>query len=766
MQYSADCHVLILVIMAPSSDNRRTPKLGKKKPAPKKNGLRAPKRETSTEKKVVKKKAAPKKPRRKSFFSLFNLTSLGLKWSLVFALWGVICAALIVLYYTYDMPNVENLKTVEKKPNITVTTADGTVIAKYGDLYGEYFTYDQFPKHLIQAVTAIEDRRFFEHFGIDVFGLARAAFVNFKAGHVIQGGSSITQQLAKILFLTPERTIKRKIQEMVLAFWLEHKFSKEDIITIYLNRVYMGSGNYGMSAAAHYYFGKDLRKINLTESAMLAGLLKAPSRFSPAANPERSKQRAQLVLASMVDAGFITPEKAQEEIRVRPPKLEDGVNEYQVQPYFSDWVIEQIPDYVGNVADNLTIRTTLDIHLQQTAEKVVKDVLDEYGEEMKTDQAAIVVIKPETGEIVAMVGGKDYYKSQFNRAAKAYRQPGSAFKTFVYTAAFEQGYTPYSVMEDSPIIIKDWAPKNYSGEYLGQVSLMQAYALSINTVAVKLLEAVGYYNVISTAYRMGIDSPIQPHPSMALGTNEVTVLEMTRAYAVIANNGNSVNSYGILDIKDSHGDIIYERQPSESYRVISETANSYMTMLMQGVVNSGTGRGAQLDDRPNAGKSGTSQEFRDAWFVGFTPDYAAGVWVGNDNNKPMKGVTGGKLPARIWRLTMQEAHKGLPARSFKLTINPEEIPNPLAEQREKEVEEKRTFWQRLFGTGKNTAPRDEFYPPTTNQVPATPPANTFPTEPAAPVAPSATPGSTSTEPTPAEQQERGVQYEYPRQRRN
>lgn len=591
-----------------------------------------------------------------------NLLAFAVKWSLVGGIWLCIIGAVMFLYFSLTLPDISQLTIVEKKPSVTIATESGTILAKYGDLYGEYANYNDLPPHLVKAVLSIEDQRFFNHFGIDVLGLMRAFYVNAMKGHVVQGGSTITQQLAKISFLTPERTLSRKLKEVVLALWLEKRLTKEQILTVYLNKVYLGSGNYGVSAASHYYFGKRIQDININEAAILAGLLKAPSRYSPANNPDLAQKRARLVLKNMVNEGYITEGQLEQEQRFRPAALDRGVKETLKNPYFADWILEQLPEYVGNATEDLTITTTLDIQMQQTAENVVSSIMKQ-GQE--SNQAALVALSPE-GKVLAMVGGKDYYKSQFNRAVKAKRQPGSTFKMFVYLAALEHGYQPFDMMNDSPVRIKNWTPQNYGGGYAGNVTLMDAFTRSINTVAVKLSEAVGRDKVIALAHRMGIRSKIDSIPSIALGSGEVSLLELTTAYAHLANNGMTVTPYSIIEIKDKSGDVLYRHEDSSKGRVVSPEAVAAMNNMMMNVIDNGTGKSARLN-RPAGGKTGTTQDFRDAWFIGYTPNLVAGVWVGNDNNAPTQGVTGGKYPAQIWKGFMTQALANKPVLSMPVS---------------------------------------------------------------------------------------------------
>ncbi|MDB5409406.1 MAG: penicillin-binding protein [Rhodospirillales bacterium] len=589
------------------------------------------------------------------------------RWALVVAIWGGVALAGILGYFALTLPDTADLKTAERRPSITLLTSDGGLLATFGDLFGEPLTLREMPKYLPEAVIATEDRRFYSHFGIDPIGLARALYVNLRAGHVVQGGSTITQQLAKNIFLTPERTTARKIQEAMLALWLERKFTKDQLLEIYLNRVYLGAGTYGVDAAAHRYFGKSARQLTLYESAIIGGLLKAPSKFSPARDPQVAAARAGQVLANMVDAGFISPEQstaaARESVQLGHVASLHGSNRY-----FADWLIEQIPDF-GNIGNqDLTIVTTLDPRMQAAAEASVAETLARDGPKAAASQAALVAMSPD-GAVRALVGGRDYGSSQFNRATQALRQPGSAFKAFVYLAALEAGLRPTDRMVDGPISIGGWQPHNYGGRYLGSVSLADAFAESINTVAVQVEMRAGVSRVVAAAHRLGITAPLGNDASLALGTSEVSLLELTGAYATFANGGTSVWPYGIAEIRDRQGKILFQRSGSGLGRIMTPQVAADMTALMSGVIARGTGKGAAIG-RPAAGKTGTTQDSRDAVFVGFTADLVAGVWLGNDDNSPMNRVTGGTLPARTWKDFMLVATKDMPVRPLQSTPPP------------------------------------------------------------------------------------------------
>jgi penicillin-binding protein 1A len=584
------------------------------------------------------------------------------RWAVLIFLWSGITITAILAYYAWDLPDLEKFKTPLRRPSITVLASDNSVIATYGDLHAGAVTFNEVPPYLIQAIIATEDRRFFDHLGIDLFGIMRAAFVNLRAGSVRQGGSTLTQQLAKNLFLTPERSLKRKIQELLLAFWLEARFSKKQIFSIYLNRVYLGAGAYGVEAATKRYFGKSARRVGLREAAILAGLLKAPTRYSPFRNKKLSLKRADVVLANMIVAGFLTKKDA---LRASKKKLRFANQSTGAGArYYADWILERAVGFVGRTDQDLIIKSTLSPRLQKLGEDQISAMLKKVGRNRHVRQAALVSLSPD-GAVRAMVGGNRYAASQFNRVTQALRQPGSAFKLFVYLAALEAGMRPEDTVVDGPVSIKDWRPQNYTGRYLGQITLRDAFAKSVNTAAVKISEKIGRQKVIRAAKRLGITSILKAHPSIALGTGEANLLEMTAAYAIFSNQGFPSWPYGIIEIQDSKNRVLYRRRPVKADPLVSkEIVNSMQSMLVN-VVKTGTGRRARLD-RPVAGKTGTSQGFRDAWFIGFTAELATGVWLGNDDSSPMKQVSGGKIPAQMWRNFMMDALQGEPVRRLPL----------------------------------------------------------------------------------------------------
>ncbi len=589
----------------------------------------------------------------------FGLIGRLVYWAAVLSIWGLIGAASLIGYTVATMPQLDDWKVPARPPNVEIVDANGTLIANRGDTGGEEVRLKDMSPYLPEAVVAIEDRRFYHHFGVDPIGLTRALVTNLVAGTVVQGGSTLTQQLAKNLFLQPDRKLERKLQEAVLALWLEWRFSKDEILEMYLNRVYLGAGAYGVDAAAERYFGKSARDVNLAEAATIAGLLKAPSRYAPTNSPELAAQRAKVVLGAMVDEGYVTRKEADNAAVVgapsAPTRSGDAAN------YVADWVMDLLPGYVARYRSDIVVTTTIDARMQAAAEAAVRTTLDKEGAKYKASQGALVAVDND-GAVKALVGGKDYATSQFNRAIEARRQPGSSFKPFVYLTAIEHGFTPDSIVVDEPVNINGWSPKNYENEYLGPVTLTTALARSLNTVAARLTATLGPANVVQTARRVGIVSQLHDNPSIALGTGEVTPLEITAAYVPFANGGWGIIPYVVEDISTKDGKVLFHRQGDGPGRVISDVAVGTMNRMLSAVVTDGTGQKALLSDRPSAGKTGTSQDFRDAWFIGYVNGLTAGVWLGNDDNSPTKKATGGALTALLWNRFMTEATKGLPAR--------------------------------------------------------------------------------------------------------
>jgi penicillin-binding protein 1A len=521
---------------------------------------------------------------------------------------------------------------------------------------GAAVTLRELPDYVPKAFIAIEDRRFYSHHGVDPLGILRALLHDVVRRGNAQGGSTITQQLAKNLFLTQERTVSRKLQEVALAFWLEHRFTKSQILELYLNRVYFGSGAYGIEAAAQRYFGKSARQLTVAEAALLAGLVQSPSRLAPSHNPDGAERRARVVLADMADQKLIG-EDAEKLALAHParavkPAGADSLN------YVADWVMDAVNDYVGRFEEDIVVETSIDPALQGAAEHALDDALREKGEKFGISEGAIVAMTPD-GIVRALVGGRSYAESQFNRAIAAKRQPGSAFKPFVYLTALEHGLTPDTVRDDGPISVKGWKPENYEHEFMGPVTLTTALANSLNTVSVRLILEVGPAAVARTAYRLGIDSKLDPNPSLALGTSGVSPLELVSAYAPFANGGFAAVPHAIERIKGTDGTILYARATQAVGRIVDARYVAMMNSMLHETIASGTGRHADLPGWSAAGKTGTSQDYRDAWFVGYTSHMVAGIWLGNDDNSPTRKAVGGGLPVDVWSRFMRAAHQGI-----------------------------------------------------------------------------------------------------------
>lgn len=584
-----------------------------------------------------------------------------LRWRIVYFLsiagvWFGVAVATLLAFFAADLPSTEGLWRQERTHAVTLLDVNGRVIARRGIDSGLPVTLRDLPPFLPQAVLASEDRRFYSHFGLDFWGLGRAAWVNMNAGRVVQGGSTITQQLAKNLFLKPERTYGRKIQEALLAVYLEMSYSKDEILALYLNRVYFGAGAYGIDAAARRYFNKPAARLSLVESAILAGLLKAPTRYSPINGIELAQTRASVVLQAMVETETITAEQRDDAMRTRP-KLATSA-ETQGNQYFVDWVMERLPGLVGRPNVDLVVQTTLDLDLQRLAEDAVLKTL--RAKARPNVQGALIAMTT-NGAVQAMVGGRSYVSSEFNRATQAKRQPGSAFKPFVFLAALEAGRAPMTKVVDAPVTYRGWTPANFSQTHEGEMTMTDALARSVNTVAVKLCLEVGPETVARVARRMGIVSDLAPVPSLALGTSEVTLAELVTAYVPFATGGRKAIAHGVKRVETIRGDVLYERSGSGLGAAVGADAAGAMNRMLMTSIREGTGKAAALASRPSAGKTGTSQDFKDAWFVGYTRQLVAGVWTGNDANLPMdKDNRGGALPAAIWKSFMEGATAGQP----------------------------------------------------------------------------------------------------------
>jgi 1A family penicillin-binding protein len=593
-----------------------------------------------------------------------------------FALALAVCAGFIV-YCVATLPVTGGLQVEATQSALTFESAQGEVFAARGVFKGDKLTAADLPAHLAQAIIAIEDRRFYQHNGVDFRGILRAGSRNSQAGAAREGASTITQQLARLMFLSPERSFRRKVQEALLALWLESQLKKEDILLRYLNTAYFGAGAYGVDAAAKRYFGKKAGELSLAESAMLAGLVRAPSQLAPTRNFGGAKERQEVVLQTMVETKALTPAEAEaaraQPVNLRtPPETPPGTN------YFVDMVAADVRRLLGSSSGDLALRTTLNLELQRLAEGVIERRLEAEGPKKNVSQAALVALGKD-GAVLALVGGRDYEASQFNRATQAKRQAGSLFKLFVYLTALQRGYTPQSVVVDKPTQIGEWEPQNYSGGFRGSMALRNAFAHSINTIAVQLSDEVGIPAVIDTAKRMGIQSTLPAVPSLALGSAEVSLMEMTRAFGSVATNVQSLEPYSIRSITSNSQQALYTK-PAAGTEVAGQLAASRAMMIdmLQAVVNEGTGKAARIPNIPVGGKTGTTQEYRDAWFIGFTQDIIVGVWVGNDDNSPTNKVTGGDLPTNIWRDFVGRALPIVAKTAQQAAKRNTETPNPAA----------------------------------------------------------------------------------------
>jgi penicillin-binding protein 1A len=576
-------------------------------------------------------------------------------WGAVLALWGVICAIGIVIWIGAHLPPIQSLEIPKRPPSVLIVGANGATLATRGDMGGAAISLRELPDYVPKAFIAIEDRRFYSHHGVDPFGIMRAFVANILRRGTSQGGSTITQQLAKNLFLTQERTITRKAQEAVLALWLEHKFSKAQILELYLNRVYFGAGAYGVEGAAQRYFAKSARHLALAEAAMLAGLVQSPSRLAPSHNPDGAERRARVVLADMADQKLASQDAVRVAL-VHPAHAVKSATAGSVN-YVADWIMDAVNDVIGRFDEDIVVETSIEPALQAAAERALAEVLAQKGDKFGVGEGALVAMTPD-GVVRALVGGRSYAESQFNRAIAAKRQPGSAFKPFVYLTAIEHGLTPDAVREDSPIAVRGWKPENYEHEYMGPVTLTQALANSLNTVSVRLTLEFGPAAVIRTAYRLGINSLLEPNASIALGTSEVSPLELVTAYAPFANGGFAISPHVIARVRSSDGKLLYARPTQPMGRIVDARCVAMMNAMLHETLVSGTARHADLPGWPAAGKTGTSQDYRDAWFIGYTGTLVAGIWLGNDDNSPTRKLTGGSLPVEIWSRFMKSALQG------------------------------------------------------------------------------------------------------------
>jgi len=579
---------------------------------------------------------------------------------------GAIALGVGSLALEKSIPNsTKDVLTYVRDDTITIKASDDTIIQQIGPATRETLKISEIPKPLMQAFLAIEDRRFEQHHGVDYQGVVRAAFSNLLAGGVVEGGSTITQQLARIVYFDQERSLERKLKEMRMAQKIEQDIDKNTILERYLNLVYLGSGAYGVADAAKVYFSKPVQELTLAEMAMLAGLPPAPSEYSPFVNEKAAKERRNLVLREMQESGYIT--KAQADDAIATPLTTQRSNPQRLErkaTYFTEYIQQELPNYVSKevlAQKGLTVETTLNLDWQAAAEEAVKETVERNGRYQRFEQAAMVAIDPRNGQIKTMVGGKDFYNQQFNRVTQAQRQPGSTFKTLVYTTALAAGFSPFRGYLDAPFTVRGYTPKNYSENFRGWINLKDALTHSVNVVAVKALIDIGWEPTIEIAKKMGIESPLIPTYSMALGASEVNLLELTSAYGTLAAKGVHTKPHGIRRILDQRGKVIYDAN-FKSERAIDEETSAIMTWMLRGVVTDGTGRSAQLDDRPVAGKTGTSDEARDLWFIGYIPQLVAGVWLGNDDNKPTYGAS--STAAYTWHQFMAKVVKNMEVEKF------------------------------------------------------------------------------------------------------
>ncbi len=582
-----------------------------------------------------------------------NLLQATFYWGAVAGVWGLIILAALFAVFATDLPDTSKIFDATRQPSISYLDRSGALLAVRGSQLAPPVDLDALPKYVPEAFIAIEDRRFWWHPGFDPIGITRAFFSNFTRGNgPLSGGSTITQQLARNLFLTFDQTWRRKGQELILAIWLEMKFSKKEILALYLNRVNFGAGAYGIEAAAQRYFNKPAKSLTIGEAALLAGLMKGPSRYSPVYNRERAERRATIVLDEMVSTHAITP--AQRDEAFATPVRVSAVLANQRAQYFTDWIDEQVRTMVGEPTEDLVVETTLDLPIQAAAEAAIHNGVNSHANQGVL-QAALVSLDGE-GRVRAYVGGASYADSEFDRVTDARRQAGSSWKPFVYLTAMEAGRTPSEIVPDESLTIGTWEPKNYTNAYLGPITLETALAQSINTVAARLANELGTQNVANTAKRLGIVSKIQLDPSMALGAVEVSPMEMAQAYVPFSNGGFGARGYGIERIRTAAGKVLYDHGVDRPTRlaVIVSPALQYMNQMLRAVVNApgGTGGAARVAGYDLAGKTGTTSDYRDAWFIGYTGGFVTAVWTGRDDNTPMKRVTGGGAPAQIWKAYM------------------------------------------------------------------------------------------------------------------
>nr|WP_315458622.1 PBP1A family penicillin-binding protein [uncultured Sphingorhabdus sp.] len=581
-----------------------------------------------------------------------------LKIGIIVALLGAMILAIFVAIARGEIDSFEDLKASPNGQMIRVRAADGTVIQSLGPSFGRWLTIDQLPSQMKDAMVAVEDRRYYMHPGVDAIGITRSFYVRAVNGRWTQGGSTITQQLARNIYLNSNKEFGRKIREIILALAMETKFSKDEILELYLNKVYFGGGAYGVDAASRKFFDHGAENLSLAEAAIIAGLVKAPSRYSPTADAQAALDRATVVVRVMQDAGMITAEEAAEvkpaDVKMAADRAQDSVR------YFTDWALPQLDGLIDETEKPIDVWTTLDLRMQRAATAAIA------ANAPRGAQGALVSIDRD-GAVKAMVGGTDYVTSNYNRAVTSVRQPGSAWKMFVYLAALEAGFRPEDMVEDKPVEIEGWQPKNSGGNYAGEISLRTAFAYSKNTVAAQIGQEVGTSSIANMARRFGITTPINTLPSMVLGTSETRVIDMTQAFAAVAAKGRSVTPYGILKVATIDGDVLYRAQPSRSVPLVDEWVAGAMTDLMQSAVATGTGGAANIG-RPVAGKTGTTSSNKDGWFLGFSSGITTGVWMGRDDARAVGGLEGGRAPAQAWAAYMRVAVADRPVENFATDV--------------------------------------------------------------------------------------------------
>lgn len=618
--------------------------------------------------------------------------------------WGVIIFIGFAVWFGHDLPQKTKDIELERKRSVTILARDGeTVLARYGEVAGDAVRVENLPDYIAHAVIAIEDRRYYYHFGVDPIGIIRAAITNIQAGRVVQGGSTITQQLAKNLFLTPERTIERKIQEALLALWLELTLTKEEILSAYLNRVYYGAGAYGLDAAANIYFGKKPQELTLYEAAMMAGLLKAPSRFAPTRNLDMARGRADVVMAAMRRSGYLNedlnlPDIRDDGVTLPPRKPFRMVETVPGARYFTDWIMEGLSAFHTEKGDDLVVITTLDPDLQARSVEAMNSVFERrFDAEESAPQGAFIILDSDGG-VIAMNGGRSYGESQFNRATDALRQPGSLMKPFVYLAALQRGWGPQDMVDDSEMTEGRYRPTNHNGEYHDEVPMWQALAQSYNVAAVRLLDIIGVKELVDLMRNMGVQADLPHELALALGSADMSMIDILTPYAVLQNKGEATQPYGLMQVRTQDGEVLFDRRDSiiRSARVVvPDYHREALTLMMERVLTEGTGVRA-YPGFSAAGKTGTTQRNRDAWFAGYTSDHTAIVWIGHDDNTPMRGVYGGTVPAELWRNLVALAHGGRPGQPLtNQTL--EAIQQPTLE----------SIFQRWFTPGRRSNRTDE-----------------------------------------------------------